>query len=276
MRTPLLIPLLLLAPTCSAAAATPSHTSIRHPTARTQVVLRVASGGGFVAPQVNLRAVPSFTLYGDGTIVVPGPVIQIYPGPAILPLVRSKLAERRVQAILARARAAGLLARGAIDYGMPGVSDMPTTTLSLNADGRQVTRRAYALGATAGGRPLPAKQAKARRALATFIAGLPHGLAGSRYTPHAIAVYVQPASGQAQPGSRPVVWPLKSNLATAGKRGASGLDYRCITVSGADVPALLSTLRRANELSRWKPRAGSGSAYSIVARPLLPDERACP
>ena len=276
MRTPLLTPLLLLAAISPAAGATPSHTSIRHPTAATKVVLRVSSGGGFVAPQVNLRAVPSFTLYGDGTIVVPGPVAQIYPGPAMLPLVRSRLAERRVQAILTRARAAGLLAHGAIDYGMPGVSDMPTTTLILNAGGRQVTRRAYALGATAGGRPLPARQAQARRALAAFIAGLPHGLPGSRYTPHAIAVYVQPASGQAQPGARPVVWPLESNLETAGKRSSSGLDIRCITVRGADVAALLRTLRRANELSRWKPRAGSATAYSIVARPLLPDERACP
>jgi hypothetical protein len=276
MRTSLLTPLLLLAASTPAAGAAPSHTSIQHPTAATKVVLRVSSGGGFVAPQVNLRAVPAFTLYGDGTIVVPGPVVQIYPGPAILPLVRSKLAERRVQAILARARAAGLLARGAIAYGMPGVSDMPTTTLILNAGGRQITRQAYALGTTAGGRPLPAKQAKARRLLAAFIAGLPHGLAGSHYTPRAIAVYIQPASGQAQPGARPVVWPLASDLATAGKRGSSGLNYRCITVRGAEVATLLSTLRRANELSRWKPRAGSASAYSIVARPLLPDERACP
>jgi hypothetical protein len=273
MRTPLLTSLLLLAVTAPAAEAAPS---ISHPTAATRVVLRVSSGGGFVAQQTNLRALPSFTLYGDGTVLVPGPVIQIYPGPAIQPLVRSRLGERQVQAILKRARAAGLLAPGAIAYGMPGVSDMPTTTLIVNAGGRHVKREAYALGMTAPGGQVTEKQAKARRVLAAFIAKLPHGLAGGLVTPHAIAVYVQPYSGKPQPGARRVVWPLKSNLATAGKRTPSGLNYRCITVAGRDVKALLATLRKANELSRWTPRAGSESNYSLVARPLLPDERRCP
>ena len=94
------------------ATAQVREAAISHPTAATRVVLRVSSGGGFVAPQTNLRALPSFTLYGDGTVIVPGAVPQIFPGPAIDPLVRRKLDERQVQALLARARRAGLLARG--------------------------------------------------------------------------------------------------------------------------------------------------------------------
>jgi hypothetical protein len=273
----LLTSVLFLAALPSAAGATatrPQRAAISHPASATKVVLRISSGGGFVTPQTNLRALPSFTLYGDGTVIVPGVIVQIYPGPAVYPLVRSKLRESQVQALLRGAVRAGLLARGAIDYGMVGVSDMPTTTVLLNAAGRHVKREAYALGAT-GGTPLPARQARAREQLTRFIAGLPHGVSGARYAPRALAVYVAPSDGQAQPGSSHVVWPLRRNLATAGTRVPSGLNYRCISVGGADARTLLATLRKANELSRWTMRSSPGQSYQLIARPLLPDEADC-
>jgi hypothetical protein len=261
------------------AASQSQRAAIVHPTAANKVVLRVSSGGGFVPVQVNLRAMPSFTLYGDGTVIVPGPVIQIYPGPAVTPLVRSKLSERQVQALLKRARVGGLLAPRRIDYGdmgTIGIADAPTTTLVANAAGRHVTRQAYALGITAAGGRLSPAQAGARKALARFIAGLPQGVAGKRYVPHAIATYVGPYRGQAQPGAKRVVWPLASNLATAGKRVSSGLEYRCIVVGGSGVEKLTAALRTANEQSRWAARAGAKASYQLIARPLLPDERRCP
>jgi hypothetical protein len=181
-----------------------------------------------------------------------------------------------VQALLRRAQAAGLLARGSIGYGdmgAVGVSDMPTTTLIVNARGRHVERAAYALGAT--GRRLSPAQARARRELARFIAQLPQGLEGTISPPHAIAVYVGPFQGQGQPGAKRVIWPLPSNLATAGMRPTSGLPYRCITVRGTSVTTLLATLRKANEQSQWVARAGAGSSYQVIARPLLPDQRDC-
>jgi hypothetical protein len=282
MRIVLLTALLLVAALSlgtGVAASHPQRAAIAHPTGARQVVLRVSSGGGFVPVQANLRAMPSFTLYGDGTVIVPGPVIQIYPGPAVTPLNRSKLSERQVQALLKRARAAGLLAPHRIDYGdmgTIGVSDAPTTTLIANAAGRHVTRQAYALGITAAGGRLSPAQAKARKALARFIAGLPQGASAKRYAPHAIAAYVGPYRGQAQPGAKRVVWPLASNLATAGKRVSSGLEYRCIVVGGAGVQKLTATLRKANEQSRWAARAGAKASYQVIARPLLPDERRCP
>jgi hypothetical protein len=261
------------------AASHPQRGAIVHPTGADKVVLRVSSGGGFVPVQVNLRALPSFTLYGDGSVVVPGPVIQIYPGPAVTPLIRSKLSESQVQALLKRARAAGLLAPRRIDYGdmgTIGISDAPTTTLIANAGDRHVSRQAYALGITAAGGRLSRAQARARKALARFIAALPQGAAGKRYTPHAIAAYVGPYRGQAQPGAKRFVWPLASNLATAGKRVSSGLKYRCIVVRGAGVAKLNATLRKANEQSRWAARSSAKASYQVIARPLLPDERRCP
>ena len=161
------------------------------------------------------------------------------PGPALAPLLRTRLREPQVQALLRRARAAGLLARGSIDYGdmgSIGISDAPTTTVRLNVAGRRVTREAYALGISAGNGRLPAAQARAREALSAFIAGLPHGLAGSPYVPRSVVVYVQPNNHQAAPGSAIVSWPLSSDLASAGT--AMSIGYRCIAVERTARPHL--------------------------------------
>ena len=275
----LLTSALLVVASSQVAGAAAARDAISHPTAPARVVLRVTTGGGFVAPQTNLRALPSFTLYGDGSVIVPGAIPQIFPGPAISPLVRRRLSEHQVQALLERARQAGLLARGRIDYGdmsAVGVSDGPTTTLVVNAGGRTAVREAYALGIGGGAGRLTASQVDARKALARFIAALPLGPSGSRYLPHAIAVYAARATAPAPAGTGRVVWPLKSNLATAGKPASNGLAYRCITVDGKDVRTLLARLRTANEQSRWAMRGSPGRSYELIARPLLPDEPGCP
>ncbi len=261
---------LLLAPASDALAA-----PIPHPTGKADIVVRVTSGGGFVAPSATLGALPLFTLYGDGTVIVPGPVTQVSPRPALSPLLRTRLSESQVEALLRRARAAGLLARGSIDYGdmgSIGISDAPTTAVQLNVAGRRVTREAYALGIGAGNGRLRAAQARARQALSAFIAGLPNGLGGARYVPRSIVVYVQPYTRQGASGSAVVTWPLSSDLASAGTSTTGGIGYRCITVSGKPARTLLTALRAANDETPWK----SGKAdYSLVARPLLPDERDC-
>jgi hypothetical protein len=275
MRIRLSTPVLLVAALACAASAAAAE-PIAHPTRATALVLGVTSDGGFVAPGTILGAVPAFSLYGDGTVIVAGAVPQIFPGPAISPLRRSRLSERQVQALLRRAKTAGLLARGRIDYGdmgTIGVADAPTTTLRVRAAGRTLVRQAYALGITAGSDRMPPAQAEARRALAQFIRGLPRGLKGARYVPRALAVYVSAYGGQARPGENTMTWPLSSDLATAGKPPAGGSAYRCLTVAGTQARSLLAALGRANEQTRWLARAGG--AFSLIVRPLLPDERDC-
>ena len=68
----------------------------------------------------NLRQLPSFTLFGDGTVLTPGPVPEISPGPAISPLEVSHLDEAQVQALLKKAKDAGLFAAGGSDLGDSG------------------------------------------------------------------------------------------------------------------------------------------------------------
>jgi hypothetical protein len=270
MRTPTVACLVALAIAAPVANAAPrARVAIRHPSGATDVVLRVTVDGGFVPVQTSLATLPTFTLYGDGRVVVPGAQIQISPAPALVALAVRRLPERQVQALLRRATQSGLLARRAIDYGdmgSIGVSDMPTTSVELHAAGRTLERAAYALAVTPSGGRLSRAQARARLQLARFIAALP-ARPGSPYVPHGYAVFVAPAQVAAGGAHS---WPLPSDLASAGAPAASG--YRCVTVRGRDADRFRAALRHANAQSEWSSR---GHRYTLIPRPLLPDERGC-
>jgi hypothetical protein len=57
--------------------------AIEHPTGPDDLVLRVFTGGGFTSLEWSLREMPQISIYGDGRLIVQGPVIEIYPGPAL-------------------------------------------------------------------------------------------------------------------------------------------------------------------------------------------------
>ena len=112
-------------------------------------VVQVWSGGGFVPVGWDFSQVPELTVYEDGTIITPGPQIRIYPGPLLPYVLVSQLDAADVEAIVAAARAAGLLT-AAPDYGMPGVADLPTTHIAITVDGVTYEHAAYALGYVSG------------------------------------------------------------------------------------------------------------------------------
>jgi len=242
------------------------------------VVLRVSTGGGFVPLEFNLRAVPEFSLYGDGTVIVPGAVPAIYPGPAIYPLHSFTLSQDRMQALIEAARQSGLLDGPGGDYGdmgSIGITDMPTTTVLLNVDGKQVVHDAYALFADSGANHLTPAQSAARKTLAKFLSELPQDEGAAPYTPAALAVHVAPYRGQPELEQQPAVWPLGGSLANDGTPVSHGLEYRCIVVDGADVQPLLTALEGANEETPWLAQAGGSREFRLVVRPVLPGEHAC-
>jgi hypothetical protein len=119
--------------------------SIDHPTGSADLVVRVDVGGGFVPAQYHLRQLPSFSLFGDGTLITEGPQIEIYPGPALPNVLARLIDEEGIQAILRAADEAGLLGPDA-HYDQACVADLPTTTFTVVADGRTHVVSAYALG----------------------------------------------------------------------------------------------------------------------------------
>src|SRR5262245_28012101 len=72
--------------------------AIAHPTGAGDLVLRVEYQGGFVPYEFTLSSVPFWSLFGDGALILTGPQIEIYPPPALPPLVRAQLTEDGVQA----------------------------------------------------------------------------------------------------------------------------------------------------------------------------------
>ena len=147
-------------------------TGIEHPTGANDLILGVAYEGGFVAYEYTLGTTPFWSLFGDGTLIVPGPQIEIYPGPALPNLTATPVSEDGIQAILQAARDAGLM-DGDKDYGDMCIADAANTVFTTTADGSTSVVTAYALdvgeptGTCGGG-----KDAAARAKLAAFQAKL--------------------------------------------------------------------------------------------------------
>jgi hypothetical protein len=271
----------LLAASCGRSTGTGGDdSSIEHPTGANDLVLRVDTGGGFVAPSWALRQIPQFSLFGDGRLITEGPQIEIYPGPALPNLVVQTISENGVQAILEAARAAGLMGQDA-HYAYPCITDAPTTTFVLFANGEKHVVSAYALGTDQGS--CEASDAEARSKLAAFQAKLsdlsrwlPQGSVGteSSFEPSEIRVYVQPYSGPTDPGLRqsPIDWPLSGPLVSFGRSESTFAPMRCGVVGGTDLNLLLPKAKRANELTPWR---SGGKEYLLIFRPLLPDEHTC-
>lgn len=258
-----------------------SSGDIEHPTGADNLILRMATGGGFVPVEYNLRALPGISLFGDGRLIVEGPVIEIYPGPAMPNLQVSRLTEEAVQAILAEAEKAGLLGADAT-YDYPCIADAPTTTFTVAADGSTHAVSAYALGfeqGTTGACGEAEVDTEARAKLQEFsqklgdLRWLPDGSmsAQEQYTPTEMRVYVREYQGQPELEQEPAPWPLGS-LGAFGTTDENLPDTRCGVVAGGDIEQLLPDAYAANELTPW---TSDGSTYGLIFRPLLPDEHTC-
>jgi hypothetical protein len=250
--------------------------SLKHPEGKNEVVLRVSTGGGFVTVQYNLRLVPEFTLYGDGTILVTGPTTAIYPGAALPNLQTTQVSEETVQAMLSAAQEAGLFSNG-VDYGRPGVTDMGTTTITVNTDGKTYETSIYALSADATGGQLTMEQQQARAAIADLVGKLngvetfQQGLQWSAYQFTSLAAFSTPAAAGGATDVQPnkLDWPL-ADLSTAGE-AVQPEGFRKVVVTGADLEKLRPLFGQATEITVWN---SGGKSYNVFFRPLLPDETA--
>jgi hypothetical protein len=253
---------------------------IVHPSGSSELVLRVSTGGGFVPVEYNLTMTPEFSLYGDGRVIVTGPVIAIYPGPALPNLQTATISEDAVQAILAAAKEAGLFQSG-VDYGQPGITDVGTTSFTLNADGRTYQTDIYALGMESGAGELTMEQQQARAAIQDFRGKLTDltslvttQIEWATYEYKSLAIFSRPVDPNAGTDSTDVApgyldWPL-GDLATLGEAVDPG--YRRVVVTGEDLATLKQKppLEQANQITIWK---SAGREYHLYFRPLLPDEQ---
>jgi hypothetical protein len=255
---------------------------IEHSTAPDHVLVRVAWEGGYVPLDWTYTNLPVFSLYGDGRIVVPGAQIAIYPAPALPAISSRSVDEDGIQAILGEALdATGNLPDGLDDMGSAMIADAPTTVITISVDELARTVRVYALGEmTERPEGMPEDVFRARQdlqALVTMLTGpgdwLPQGSLGpvADYEASGSRLILSDVRHDEELPQAEIAWPLDDPLADFGApAGAAG--YRCGVVDGEDWSTLHAEATAANQLTPW---VDDGAAYSILFRPLLPDEAGC-
>jgi hypothetical protein len=282
---PLTVGLSILLAACAAGAGG-SPGPVQHP-AGDKLVLRVAFQGGFVAPQALLTRFPSFSMFGDGRMIIEGAQTEIYPGPALAPVLVRRLTEAGVQAVLSEVLGTGAFAANSEFRGAQNlIADAPDTVFTLHADGRTVTVVVYGLNeldTTGNAGSITSEEIATYRALShlnerlsTLDQWLPASdwadPAWSPFVPGALRLIVHDASGD-QPdesgiANQLVPWPGSSEPATFG--AATTIEgSRCGVVSGDEAAAWNAALGTANQLTRF---VKGGLRYEVMARQLLPDE----
>ncbi len=248
-----------------------------HPTGAEDVLVSIMSDGGLVPMEYNLRNIPQFLLLGDGTAIVGGVMIEIYPGPAIPPLQSAMLNEGQIHQLFAAADDAGLLEQE-IDFGEPAVADAPSTTVNITVDGRTISQSANALGSDDTSSGLSQTQVAAREALQGFIdaAHATADAASLGYQPTGVVAYrlsteVGAPVDEPELQQPPQTWPIATAPAAPTAADASGAT--CVVVTGTEAETLLAALGNANELTPWL--IGADPPAQMVFRPLLPGDQGC-
>jgi hypothetical protein len=282
---PLTLGLVVLLASC-AFGASGSPPPVQHPAGH-QLVLRVAFQGGFVAPQVLLSRFPTFTLLGDGRVIVEGAQDMIYPGPALPAVLVRRLSEAGMQAVLADVLDSGAFGSSGEFRGARNViMDAADTVFTLRAAGREVTVVVYALNefdtsANTGG--VSAHEVATYKALSHLnarLTTLDRWLPTSDWTdpswkpfvPESLRLVVRNAIADPPDESgianQVLPWPGSSNPASFG--ALTSIDgSRCGVVSGQEAMAWYAALTTANTLTRF---VQGGDRYQVIARQLLPDE----
>jgi hypothetical protein len=235
-------------------------------------VLRVAYTGGFAPRQLLASRLPLLSVYGDGRVLTEGPTPAIYPGPALPNIQVTRIERSAVQDLVAAALDAGV--GDTADLGTPRIADAPSTRFTVSTGLETIEREVYALQETSeDGGGLTAGQVAARAKLSDLLGRLT-GLSAGRsepYTPSAVAGIVSPyAPGDPQLVQPEQPWP-GPDLPGEPLSGSAGLS--CVVATGDRTAAVLDAAAHGNELTPWV--GAGGTRWSVVFRPLLPDESAC-
>jgi hypothetical protein len=235
------------------------------------LVLRIEQTGGFVAPSTIAGRLPLVSVYADGRMITEGPVIAIYPGPALPNLQVAELDPGAVQDLVDRALAAGVAETA--DLGSPPVADAPSTRFTLVTTEATYVREVSALQESPEGSGLTAEQREARSRLSDLLSSVsdPAGAGTTPYEAESVAAvvspWVDPQDGLVQPE---LPWP---GPALPGESTGGPTDVTCVTAIGAEAAAMTEAARAGNAATPWV--TGDGQRWSVTFRPLLPDETGC-
>jgi hypothetical protein len=254
---------------CAGAAASPSPSPITGFALRAWISQALPPVGAFSTAGPDLAI-------DQGRLIIHGPQMAIYPGPLLPNLLQRPLSQAGIDALVAAARAAGLL-DGPTDLTgglMPGAQ---TGHLLFVIDGveREVigdpTRQIVCVTAPCDGVP-----------------GTPEAFGQFWAKVHDIGSWLGPELGPEAPyigdrfavlliepvvdGSLPpstALWPLDTPMSEFGVAWPGSPPARCGVIEGDALKAALAAFGAANELTQW---SDGTDIYGVVVRPLFPGE----
>lgn len=247
---------------------------------------------GYWLRLTTTQALPPLNLFGagaalvitaSGTVVTPGPIPAIYPGPLVVPLIGRSITDAGRARILKLATDLGLLGQRTDFSGGQPIAGGVTARVEILVNGRLVTITGPTdVPACTGGQacsPAPGTP-EAFGVLRARLLDLSSWLAAdlgleSPYLPAAYSVLI---------GSAPVPdptlrsdiaqWPLATPMASFGVLVANGT-ARCGMVTGPDVAIMRVALGKAHQLTQWVEGPTSSASYGLTIRALTPGEDAC-
>lgn len=254
---------------------TPSPTfgpdQIEHPTGATDLVLRMEQGGGFVPFGFLFTQSPSFTLYGDGTVIfkpIDNRGGDMFGGQAMLPWLVGHMSEEDIQVLLQFALGPGRLANARENYENPMVADAGSTFFLINAGGVEKNVNVYALGLDDG-------PDRADRAGFGQLAEVLNDFGNQQIDLGEVVAYEPELyktllmEGFGEPVGQPLEWPW-NDLTVASWPDAEEPDGRIKMLDAAQVAELME-VPNGGHIGIWV-ETPDGTNVQFGIRPLLPDE----
>lgn len=242
------------------------------------LVLRVDVSGGMVPVAMTVTEVPTLSVYGDGRVVTNGPMIEIYPSPALPNVQVQRISTADVAKLVDRAVDAGVGKQA--DFGMPNVADAPTTHIMVRTAAGEQVSDVPALGI--GEDSLNNSQRAARQRLQRLVEALtdlPSTLgkgAVSQSTAFpatgvaAVAVtWTEMGGDQGVKPPAPVAWP---GPALPGEAVPDRPGVHCVSATGEQATRILDAAAKANSRTPW---TSAGASWQVTFRPFLPGESTC-
>ena len=239
-----------------------------------QLVLRVDVVPGMLPDAAMFTRLPTVSVYGDGRVLTPAPAPAIYPGPALPALQMQQITKADVRKLIDMASRAGV--GNGQDLGTPAVADAPSTRFTMRTNTGIAATTVIALGMTDDS-SLTAAQRAGRAALRSLVAALSDLRSTLGSVPAAVAFVPSGVVAVAHdwtdpkdpsvPPPPPVAWP-----GPALPGAFVGMGLRCVTASGSAGAAVMAAATHANALTPWM---FDGGRWTLLLRPLLPDETGC-
>jgi hypothetical protein len=256
-----------------AESPTPETASIDYPTGADEVVLRYEEGGGLMMVEWSLASAPTFTLFGDGTVIFRDPASAAPPDErGVLvnpPFKTAKLSPEQIDSLLEFAITEGGLAAAREQYDNPMLADVGTTVFTINAGGRSKQVTVAGLLESDGSAP-DATSRSQFRALAERLRSFDN--AGNvptvEYEPEQWRVHLIEAGGIDPAAVQPWPW---ADLGPDDFAAQGNFPFR---VMSGDEVGRLEVDGAAGGLSGYYVEGPDGKTYGVVVRPLLPGDEA--